>query len=150
MVAAAMRTAEFDARGLNARAAEGWTTLTELADTLVRDHNLPFASAHAVAARLVAARDAAPDSSLSSLLADASRDLLGKPIEYSEDALAEILSPAHFVGVRRTRGGPAPEETARALGASRELYDDDEAGLARLREALAAAESRLAARSRAL
>ncbi len=150
LVAAAMRTAEFDARGLSARAAEGWTTLTELADTLVRDHDLPFASAHAVAVRLVAARDAAPDSSLSSLLAGVSRDLFGKPIEYSEDALAEILSPAHFVGVRRTRGGPAPEETARALGASRELLDDDEAGLARLREALAAAESRLAARSRAL
>jgi len=41
-------------------------------------------------------------------------------------------------------------EAARALGASRQLLDDDEAGLARLREALAAAESRLAARSRAL
>src|SRR5436309_253367 len=37
LVAAAMATAEFDATSLESRAAEGWTTLTELADTLVRD-----------------------------------------------------------------------------------------------------------------
>ena len=150
LVAAAMRTAEFDAAAWSARAAEGWTTLTELADTLVRDHDLPFASAHAIAARLVAARDAAPDALVAAARRCVPAICSASRLNYSEEALAEILSPAHFVGVRRTRGGPAPEETARALGASRELLDDDEAGLARLREALAAAESRLAARSRAL
>ena len=51
LVAAAMATAEFDAASLEARAGEGWTTLTELADTLVRDHELPFKTAHAIAAR---------------------------------------------------------------------------------------------------
>ena len=56
-----MRTAEFDAGGLSARAADGWTTLTELADTLVRDHDVPFASAHRIAARVATAFDAAPD-----------------------------------------------------------------------------------------
>ena len=39
LVAAAMTTAEFDAQRLEARAGDGWTTLTELADTLVRDHD---------------------------------------------------------------------------------------------------------------
>ena len=33
----------------------------------------------------------------------------------SEDALQRILSPRHFVEVRRTLGGPAPEETGRAV-----------------------------------
>ena len=51
LVAAAMATAEFDAAGLEAGAAEGWTTLTELADTLVREHDVPFRTAHAIAAR---------------------------------------------------------------------------------------------------
>jgi argininosuccinate lyase len=150
LVAAAMRTAEFDANGLSTRAAEGWTTLTELADTLVRDHDLPFASAHAIAARLAAARDAAPDRPLSRLLGEVSSDLLGQPLNYSDEELAGILSPAHFVGVRRTWGGPAPAETARALAVSRDALHHDESRLAAMRDALAAAESRLAARSRAL
>src|SRR5438093_7703858 len=42
LVGAAMSTAEFDATRLEARAADGWTTLTELADTLVRDHGVPL------------------------------------------------------------------------------------------------------------
>jgi argininosuccinate lyase len=150
LVAAALRTAEFDAKGLGARAAEGWTTLTELADTLVRDHGLPFASAHAVAGRLVAARATAPDQPLSQLLEAASCEILGRAVQYSDAQLAEILSPAHFVGVRRTTGGPAPAETARALAASRSRLQQDEARAAALRDALAAADARLSARSRAL
>src|SRR5204863_4998569 len=61
VVAAAIATAEFDPEALEARAGEGWTTLTELADTLVWDHQLPFKTAHAIAARLVAARAHDPD-----------------------------------------------------------------------------------------
>src|SRR5256885_3947029 len=57
LVAAAMRTAEFDAAFLEARAADGWTTLTELADTLVRDDGVPFRTAHAIASRLMSARE---------------------------------------------------------------------------------------------
>ena len=37
LVAAALASAEFDTERLEASAAEGWTTLTELADTLVRE-----------------------------------------------------------------------------------------------------------------
>ncbi len=76
LVAAAMRTAEFDAERLEARAGDGWTTLTELADTLVRDHGLPFKTAHAIAARLVAARRRSPEQSLSALLAEATSGVL--------------------------------------------------------------------------
>ena len=61
LVAAAMTTAEFDAARLEARAGDGWTTLTELADTLVRDHGLPFKTAHAIAGRLVAGRQRDPN-----------------------------------------------------------------------------------------
>src|SRR6266550_4297653 len=56
LVAAAVKTAEFDAARLEARAADGWTTLTEFADTLVRDHGVPFRTAHHIASRLIAAK----------------------------------------------------------------------------------------------
>ncbi len=53
LVAAAMQTAEFDPVRLEARAGEGGTTLTELADTLARDHDLPFVTAHAIAGKVL-------------------------------------------------------------------------------------------------
>src|SRR3979411_231370 len=52
LVAAAMATAEFDAARLEARAGDGWTTLTELADTLVREHRPPSKATHRDARRL--------------------------------------------------------------------------------------------------
>src|SRR3979411_2259302 len=48
LVAAALSTAGFEAARLEGRAGDGWTTLTELADTLVREHRLPFKTAHAI------------------------------------------------------------------------------------------------------
>jgi len=150
LVAAAMGSAQFDAACLEARAGDGWTTLTELADTLVRDHALPFRTAHAIASRLIAARATEPTRPLAEALAAASADVLGSPLDYSEAALQEILSPRHFVAIRRTLGGPAPEETGRAAAASRQLLESDEKWLEQATGALADAERRLAERSAAL
>jgi len=150
LAAAAMATAEFDAAALEARAGAGWTTLTELADTLVREHGLAFKTAHAISARLVRGRQGDPKRPLSELLANASTELLGTPLTYSEKQLDEILSPRHFVEIRRTLGGPAPEETARAARASRHQLVADEAAWSQAAEALAKAERLLAERSAAL
>ena len=150
LVAAAMTTAEFDAVRLEARAGDGWTTLTELADTLVRDHGLPFRTAHAIAGRLITARQRDADRPLADVLADVSKEVAGAPIAYSDVALAKILSPRYFVTVRRTLGGPAPEETARAAGVSRQLLGADDAWWEQATNALADAEHRLAERSAAL
>jgi len=147
LVAAAIGSAEFDAARLEAKAAEGWTTLTELADTFVRDHGLPFRTAHAVAARLMTLTEGDSEKPLSAALADASRELVGRALSYSDGVLAEILSPRHFVLVRRTPGGPAPEETARAAAASRAQLDADQAWWKSATEGLSAAERRLAERS---
>jgi argininosuccinate lyase len=150
LVAAALGTAEFDAVRLEARAGDGWTTLTELADTLVRDHGIPFRTAHGISARLIAARAQDKTTPLSQLLAAASSELLGAPLIYSEDALTEILSPRHFVNVRRTLGGPAPEVTAAACADSRALLDADRAWWTRNIDALTEAQRRLEARASAL
>ncbi len=147
LVAAAIATAEFDAAKLEARAGDGWTTLTELADTLVREHKLPFRTAHAISGKLIAAQAREPARPLAQLLAEASADLLGAPLAYSDEALATILSPRHFVNVRRTPGGPAPEVTSRAIEASRTLLDADRAWWTTTGTALSEAEQRLAAES---
>jgi argininosuccinate lyase len=141
LVAAAMRGADFDVPRLAARAGDGGTTLTELADTLVREQGVPFRTAHGIAALLLKARTEDPGASLSRALHAASQALLGAPLEYSEARLQKILSPRHFVDVRTTHGGPAPAETTRALAVSRRRLEADRGTWAAFREALAAADA---------
>jgi argininosuccinate lyase len=150
IVAAALRTASFDAVRLEARAGEGWTTLTELADTLVREQGIPFSAAHAISARFVSARHQEPDKSLAAILHDASAAVLPAPLTYTEEQLEQILSPRHFVMIRRTFGGPAPDETRRAAGVSVANLDADQAWLTAASDALTAAQQHLAARAAAL
>ena len=150
LVAASMRGAECDVARMASRAAEGGTTLTELADHLVRQHAIPFRAAHTIAVRLLKASRERPDAPLGAMLARVSGDLLGVPIEYTDVQIAGIMSPRHFVEVRRTPGGPAPDETARALGLSRGTLATDTAWLVEVRDALAAADARLTRRTEAL
>jgi argininosuccinate lyase len=152
LVAAVMASAEFDAQRLEQRAGEGWTTLTELADTLVRDCGLPFAKAHAVCAQLMTASDHRPERPLADLLKEAMLELEIDPLvsRYTTERLEEILSPRYFVNVRQTPGGPAPSETSRALLSSREALEHDIVWLSGQRAAIQAAADVLAARSRAL
>jgi argininosuccinate lyase len=150
LVAAAMRLAEFDVERLAGRAGDGGTTLTELADTLVRDHGLAFRSAHAIAALLLKARIEDPNAALSSALAKASKAILGRSIDYRDADLQRIMSPAHFVDVRTTHGGPAPSETARAIAESKRLLQADRNQWQTRRDHLERAETLLTASAQAL
>ena len=111
---------------------------------------LPFRTAHAIAQRLIGARQREPQRPLVELLAEASKELLGTPLRYAEADLARVLSARHFVEIRQTLGGPAPEETARAAKASRQQLDADESWWSNATEALTKAERTLAERSAAL
>ena len=150
LVAAAMERAEFDVAKLAVRAEQGWITVTELADTLARDHRLPFKAGHAIASRLVASARASPERPISVALREVSKEVAGREIVYDEAALAEILSPSHFVNVRKTHGGPAPSETLRAIGVSEELLRADEEWLGGTRDKLRRAEAQLKQVSAAL
>jgi hypothetical protein len=66
---------------------------------------------------------------------------------YTEERLAQILSPRHFVDVRTTLGGPAPVETARALAASGAALKTDRQWVSDTRSRLAAAGVTLRERS---
>jgi argininosuccinate lyase len=143
VLGAALATAEFDADRLEARAGEGWTTLTELADTLVRDHGISFRAAHQIAGRLMAARTADTWRPLAALLEEASASVLPAPLVYSEEALATILSARHFVAVRKTWGGPAPSETAEACAVSRSQFAADRSWLQNAVRRLTDAQERL-------
>ena len=111
------------ARGWPSGPRQGWITVTELADTLARDHGVPFKAGHAIASRLVAEPRAPAEAPLSSAPARG----LGGGAGPSRSSTTrrrwrDVLSPQHFVDVRTTPGGPAPSETARAMRVSRRCW----------------------------
>jgi argininosuccinate lyase len=122
LLAAAMGGAEFDVQRMAARAGAEWVTVTELADTLVRDHALSFGEAHDIVSdfvRRARAGGADAGAGAAALLAAAAR-ARGRRIDYTDADLARILSPAHFVEVRRTLGGPSPDVVRAALAQARQ------------------------------
>ena len=60
---------------------------------------------------------------------------LGVPLQYTDAEIAEIISPRHFVDVRRTLGGPAPSETSRAIDEARRTLETDRRWLTATRDA---------------
>jgi argininosuccinate lyase len=143
LVATALRRAEFDAARMRERAAAGWVTVTELADVLARDHGLPFRTAHAVAASVVRRAGERPGASLAGLVGEAAAEVAGADIRLSDERVREVLSPEHFVAVRRTWGGPAPDVVDQALAAAESANQHDAAAIAALRAHLRAADRRL-------
>jgi argininosuccinate lyase len=150
LVAAAMTDATFDVEKLADRAGQNWITVTELADTLTRDHGLPFKAGHAIAARLIAGSRTSPQPPLAPLLRQVSKDVTGKEIVYTDAQLAVILSARHFIDVRTTYGGPAPSETERAMGVSKAALRADEQWLQDTRDRLRQADRKLRTASAAL
>ncbi|MCA1716804.1 MAG: argininosuccinate lyase, partial [Actinobacteria bacterium] len=118
LLAAVVGTMEVNKELLLRRAAAGYSTVTELADTLVRERGLSFRTAHAVVTALVklAAAEGVEGGGISPGLVDrAAEDVIGEPLGLSRDLISRSLDPARFVEIRTLPGGPAPEEMKRAL-----------------------------------
>jgi argininosuccinate lyase len=103
--------------------AKSCITITELADSLVREAGLSFRQSHEIAAH-VARTVVGMGGSLAAdgygPFAEAYETSTGRAPDITPDAFARIVSPEHFVAVRGRLGGPAPE----ALDASLKLYHD--------------------------
>ncbi len=100
---------------LREQAGEGFTTATELADTLVRETGLPFRLAHKVVAGMVqaAVKAGIPSSQLTiDLLQTSAHQVLGRDLAFDEAQFRQALDPAHFVAIRSGEGGVAPTATA--------------------------------------
>ena len=73
---------------------------------------------------------------------------LRQVLHASESTIRRDLDYWHQQGVvRRTHGGPAPEETARAAAVARALLEEDQSWWTNTTDALTAAEQRLTDRA---
>ena len=98
-------------------------TITELADSLVRQEDLSFRQAHEIAAETAKAVVTASESLASGGFAAfraAFRATVGRDPRMEEEAFAEAVSPAYFVKVRDRFGGPAEAPMRDALASYRE------------------------------
>ena len=138
LTAAAMAEAQFDVGLMRARASEGWVTVTELADTLSRDHGLPFTAAHHAASAVVEQMRSSPGASLPDAVTAATA-AAGREVRLGDAELARILSPEHFVEIRRTAGGPSPQIVAAALTTAQAAAERDALTLAGMRTSLGTA-----------
>jgi argininosuccinate lyase len=117
---------KFNLARLEGSAGAGFSTATEIADSLVRVTGMPFRTAHQIVGRLASENQ---NPSIQDLDRAAFEVAGVKPSElgYSSVALANALDPRSNVAVRSRTGGPAPLETARMISSRQkeiQMLDD--------------------------
>lgn len=146
LLAEVVKSLEVDRELLHRRAADGFATVTELADTLAREAGLSFRTAHRIASRVVdeLTRTGRGLRALDLALLDAcSQEVAGRPSGLSEEQLRKAVDPVHFVAIRSVRGGPAPSEMRRYLETALRRLQDDRKRATELDEGIKQARERL-------
>jgi len=117
-------SATFDVGRMKEEAGKGFSTATELADTLVRNYGLPFRTAHNIVGRAV------QKESLSlATLEEAAKDLdtgislVAKGL--TQEHIDEVLDVNYSIAARKAPGGPAPFATKIAIEDQKKRLDTD-------------------------
>jgi argininosuccinate lyase len=121
-----LSSATFETARMKEEAGKGFSTATELADTLVRNYGTPFRTAHNIVGRAV------QNGSLSLAALDDAAQGLETGISLSAKGLTqqqidEVLDVNYSVGLRRATGGPAPFATKIAIAERKKQLDTDAA-----------------------
>ena len=131
-----------DAERAATELAQGDSTLTEVADTLLREANVPFRSAHRYASSLADFSRSQDRSTATLTDADFRRlyaDLFTEPLPLPPNTLRRALDPATLIANRRGFGGPQPAEVQRSLAEHRASLGEHQRWLRQVGGALAEA-----------
>ncbi len=141
-------TAVFDTKRMADEAGRGFSTATELADTLVRSYGLPFRTAHNIVGRAV------QKDSLSLATLEAAAQEIGKVSlkkkGLTQKKIDEVLGADYSIALRKAPGGPAPATTKRAIAHRKKQVDCDAALTDKRLVQLKKAEEKLIAAARRL
>ena len=128
LLAGALSSVTVDVEGLRRKAAGSFLTMTELADTLVREEKLSFKMAHRLVAltgkRLTSLET--PHAEIIDNLLVVAEEVLGKALSTKRGKLESALCPMNFVEVRHVIGGPAPKQVMKALTSQNKLTKKDQ------------------------
>ena len=144
-----LSSATFDTGRMKEEAGKGFSTATELADTLVRTYGIPFRTAHTIVGRAVQKGDL----SLSTL-EEAAREvaagisLVAKGL--TQKNIDEALDVPYSIALRKAPGGPAPFAVRIALDERKKQLDADSAHIDQRLAKLSKAKEDLIAKARRL
>lgn len=127
---------------------ESYICATELANQIVRDHDVGYRTAHDVVNKFVLAsreQKIPATEARTELLDEAAEEVLGRRLGVTEARLRELLDPAYFIRVTNSRGGVAPDEVARMIADRRKKLADARARHLKRIEALEQAQQQLLA-----
>jgi argininosuccinate lyase len=141
LLAGLLAAAQVDRDRLARRAASDFITVTELADSLVRQTGMSFREAHALVARAVEASgtDDRPAAIAAVFLSQ------NPSLNVGQAFIERALDPENFVRIRQVPGGPAPEVVAEALSRAGAGQQEIEEWIRRKQEMLDAARRDLTA-----
>jgi argininosuccinate lyase len=144
-----LSSATFHKERMNEEAGKGFSTATELADTLVRTYGLPFRTAHSIVGRAVQKGDL----SLSKL--EEAAQEVGGGISLVEKGLTQqniddVLDVPYSVALRKATGGPAPFAIRIALVERKKQLDADSSHIDERLEKLSEAKEDMIAKARRL
>ncbi|MBN1762189.1 MAG: argininosuccinate lyase [Methanomicrobia archaeon] len=134
---------EVKQEALEKQASRGFTTATELADTIVRETGTPFRTAHKIVASLASVlteenwgvltdkeAEKAFVAEIIRMIDDIALEITGEKLSekkgLTEKKVAEALNIASNVQKRRVKGGPAKKEVQRMLGKRKADLERDE------------------------
>ncbi len=128
-----------------------FSTATDLADAMVRQAGLSFRDAHHVAGgvvRMAMDQGLGANQITTSMVDDAAKEVVGRPLGLSAELVAQCLDPAKAVAARRTTGSPEPGEVRRRAAALGKVLAAARERQAQRRARLETAEKRLQAATR--
>ena len=116
-----------------------YATMTEVADTLLREAGVPFRVAHHYASALTdygRAQGKRPAELTDDELQSVYREAIGEPLPLPAGAIHDAMDPAKMVAARKGLGGPQPAEGRRMLEAQQADVRADEDWLKSRQQAL--------------
>lgn len=143
IMAGAVSTLKINKKEMARKSTLGFTTATEIADTIVRTTGLPFRTAHGIVGRL--ARGSG-DPSMADV-DEASTAMIGKKLSkmgLTKKMLEEAKDPVMNVERRKVPGGPAKVAVMKKLDAEKKKLATDKKTLAGLGKKLEKANCKLA------
>lgn len=110
------------------RLREGFSTMTDLADTLVKVHDLSFRQAHDIIVYVTIealkegkkAEDITPE-----MITHAAEQVLKRPLTITYDLLKQAIDPVLNVKRRKVIGGPAPESVQKMIQNQRKQLNEE-------------------------
>lgn len=114
-----VQTLSFNEALMLERAVLNFTTVTELANVIVREEKISFRQAHHIVGNVVnyMLEHRIPLTELSSeLIEEIAYNVLGQKIALRTDKIESALNPILNVKSKNSKGGPAPEEVKKQIG----------------------------------